>query len=163
MRLPRMTTRRWMVAVAIVALGFGGSIGAVRMKRLRDSYFALAMHHASLARALKAQASAPARLARLEPDPESMTTGEIAGATDSMSAFATDRWDRYAESTRYREYQQARERAIADARRIVTENWRRVLERLRKRVDYHAALARKYRRAASYPWLPIEPDPPKPQ
>jgi hypothetical protein len=26
----------------------------------------------------------------------------------------------------------------------------------------HAALARKYRYAAAHPWLPVEPDPPKP-
>jgi hypothetical protein len=29
-------------------------------------------------------------------------------------------------------------------------------------VHYHAALARKYERAARYPWLPVEPDPPQP-
>jgi hypothetical protein len=30
-------------------------------------------------------------------------------------------------------------------------------------VEYHAKLARKYKEAASRPWLPIEPDPPKPK
>jgi hypothetical protein len=28
--------------------------------------------------------------------------------------------------------------------------------------DYYAALARKHERAARYPWLPVEPDPPMP-
>jgi hypothetical protein len=28
--------------------------------------------------------------------------------------------------------------------------------------DYHEDLARKYERAARYPWLPVEPDPPEP-
>lgn len=32
-----------------------------------------------------------------------------------------------------------------------------------RRVAYHAAMARKYRRAARYPWLPVEPDPPEPE
>jgi hypothetical protein len=32
-----------------------------------------------------------------------------------------------------------------------------------KRATYHAALRRKYERAARYPWLPVEPDPPEPQ
>jgi hypothetical protein len=32
------------------------------------------------------------------------------------------------------------------------EEWRR----------YHEQMAKKYARAASYPWLPVEPDPPEP-
>jgi hypothetical protein len=31
------------------------------------------------------------------------------------------------------------------------------------RADHHASLARKYERAARYPWLPVEPDPPEPE
>jgi hypothetical protein len=34
---------------------------------------------------------------------------------------------------------------------------------VRRRVDYHAALARKWNRAYRYPWLPVEPDPPEPE
>jgi hypothetical protein len=34
---------------------------------------------------------------------------------------------------------------------------------LSRRVAYHAAMARKYRRAARSPWLPVEPDPPEPE
>jgi hypothetical protein len=30
------------------------------------------------------------------------------------------------------------------------------------RADYHAAMARKYERAARYPWLPFKPNPPGP-
>jgi hypothetical protein len=29
--------------------------------------------------------------------------------------------------------------------------------------EYEAALRRKYERAARYPWLPVEPDPPEPE
>jgi hypothetical protein len=28
---------------------------------------------------------------------------------------------------------------------------------------YRAAMVRKYRHAAGYPWLPVEPDPPEPE
>jgi hypothetical protein len=42
MRLPRMTTRRWMIAVAIVAIGFGALILVHRSR----SYAALAALHA---------------------------------------------------------------------------------------------------------------------
>ena len=30
-------------------------------------------------------------------------------------------------------------------------------------VDYHEDMARKYERAARYPWVPVEPDPPEPK
>jgi hypothetical protein len=32
----------------------------------------------------------------------------------------------------------------------------------RKRYEYERALVIKYQRAAGYPWLPVEPDPPEP-
>jgi hypothetical protein len=32
-----------------------------------------------------------------------------------------------------------------------------------KVATWHEAMARKYREAARYPWLPIEPDPPEPE
>jgi hypothetical protein len=32
-----------------------------------------------------------------------------------------------------------------------------------RRLDYHARMAKKYRLAASRPWLPLEPDPPPPR
>jgi hypothetical protein len=32
----------------------------------------------------------------------------------------------------------------------------------KRRADYHAAMRHKYERAAMYPWLVVEPDPPEP-
>ncbi len=32
-----------------------------------------------------------------------------------------------------------------------------------RRAAYHAAMRRKYERAARYPWLPVAPDPPMPE
>jgi hypothetical protein len=32
-----------------------------------------------------------------------------------------------------------------------------------RRADYHGAMRRKYERAARYPWLPVEQDPPWPE
>jgi hypothetical protein len=34
---------------------------------------------------------------------------------------------------------------------------------VRLRDLWHMAMARKYRRATRYPWLPVEPDPPEPE
>jgi hypothetical protein len=36
-------------------------------------------------------------------------------------------------------------------------------DRVMDRADHHTLLARKYERAACYPWLPVEPDPPEPE
>jgi hypothetical protein len=35
--------------------------------------------------------------------------------------------------------------------------------RYTRRATYHAAMARKYRHAARYPWRRVEPDPPEPK
>ena len=45
MRLPRMTTRRWMIAVAVVGLLMGGAIGGVRLKRRHDFFLARVRQH----------------------------------------------------------------------------------------------------------------------
>ncbi len=92
MRLPRTTTRRWMIAVAAVAL-------LCLLEHRRRSFESLAAYHESESRKMIAWSINP--------------PGDVL---------------RYAE---------------------------RVFE-------WHAALARKYRHAARYPWLPFEPDPPEP-
>jgi hypothetical protein len=48
MRLPRMTTRRWMIAVAAVGLLMGGCIGGYRLKRWYDHFLDHARVHAFL-------------------------------------------------------------------------------------------------------------------
>src|SRR3954447_23215955 len=42
-----MTTRRWMIVVAVVGMLIGGAIGGVRLKRRRDDFAGRAQHHAS--------------------------------------------------------------------------------------------------------------------
>ena len=53
MRLPRMTIRRWMIAVAIVGLLLGGAMGADRLKRRRDIFLQRAEVHELLEAAEK--------------------------------------------------------------------------------------------------------------
>lgn len=45
------------------------------------------------------------------------------------------------------------------------ENWeyREAAEWVRRLCDYHELMTQKYERAARYPWLPVEPDPPMPE
>jgi hypothetical protein len=40
-----MTTRRWMIAVAVVGLFMGGEIGGVRLKRRHDYFLTRAREH----------------------------------------------------------------------------------------------------------------------
>jgi hypothetical protein len=63
-------------------------------------------------------------------------------------------------------------RAERHARTQATfESWRRaslarsnhIMASMSQNLDYHTAMARKYRHAARYPWLPIEPDPQEPE
>ena len=111
MRLPRMTTRRWMILVAVVAF----SIAGVQMRRQAKRYREQAAFHALREGIFRRQADLERR-ARLSSLPV-----DLCG-------------------------QQARYIAL-----IPTF------------VEYHAELRRKYEYAARYPWLPIEPDPPKPE
>ena len=47
--------------------------------------------------------------------------------------------------------------------RMSAKDFREDAEQATRRAAYHASLKRKYERAARYPWLPVEPDPPPPK
>ena len=89
MPMPRMTTRRWMIAVAVVAI--------LCLEARRRSFASLAAYHES-------------------------------GWVVVITILPVMDVDEY----------------------------------LRRMSEWHAALARKYRHAARYPWLPVEPDLPRP-
>ncbi len=95
MRLPLMTTRRWIVAVAVFALLFAAS---------------------GLGRSLHYQRIANVHFGMYE------------------QLYAPDMHD-------------PRPWAI----------------RMQRRATYHLGLYIKYREAARFPWLPVEPDPPEPK
>ena len=109
MRPLRMATRRWMIAVAVVALAFG----AERLRRLSQGYAFLAACHAGA----------------------QISLAEVVGDYDG-GRIAFDQQE--------------------------ATSWVEAIAAYRRRIPYEAALARKYRRAARYPWLPDEPDPPDP-
>jgi hypothetical protein len=165
MRLPRMTTRRWMVAVAVVALSLGGSLYTVRLKRKRDRCLARAAWHSTMeADALRSLARVAGLFARPEPVPAPKTDDELAWAIDRVLGLPIRGWGPSEEDHGLREEQEAKEHAMAASRsRVVAEFRRRESVRLRKQVDYHAVLARKYQGAASRPWLAVPPDPPEPR
>jgi hypothetical protein len=104
MRLPQAAERRWMSAVAIVAIVV---VTGMLIQRSR-SYASLASFHA-------------------EAEKECWRMLE---ASEGRQLDPEDRKD-----------------WIAHTRGVLR---------------YHARMARNYRRAARYPWLPLEPDPPNP-
>ena len=107
MRRSRMTTRRWMIAAAVVAVMLAPDIAAILFRR-----------HL----ALRQRAAYHEKIEKLA----TATVGEHALAA---------RWPNAA----------AQVRANAAIR------------------DRHARLKEKYWRAARYPWLPVEADPPEPE
>ncbi len=51
----------------------------------------------------------------------------------------------------------------ADAARLIRQHHPRDSALLQRRVEHHLKMGVKYERAARYPWLPVEPDPPEPE
>ena len=107
MRLPRMTTRRWMIAVAVVGL-------LCLLGHRRRAFESRATYHESR------------QIHIIE------GSGWLPGEQPEGCVYFD-----------------------GHGRRMTREEVRLS--------DWHKSLADKYRRAALYPWLPVEPDPPETQ
>jgi hypothetical protein len=169
MRLPQMTTRRWMVAVAALSIAFGAYVWASRLKHKRDEFFARATWHAEqetyygrlVADSVKVSVLRRMPDPPLEP-PEKTITAPIRTIerwlglpeSDSTPAVGNDRFNAA----------QARAGEMSERGRVV---WDKYLQRQatynQRKLEYHTALRRKYIAAAARPWLPVDPDPPKPK
>ncbi len=128
-----MTTRRWIVVVVIVGLLMGG----VRLKQRRSRLLSRAQFHAQRA----------AFYPKLESRARKICA-EFPG--------------RIAELKRLQRYRWAGESHL-DALEVSLDQSLKDLARLPNRIAFHAAMAHEYQRAARYPWLPVEPDPPEPE
>ncbi len=133
MRPPRMTIRQWMIAMVVTAL----AVGAVSLDRWSRDYRRRAEFHARM-ESTHEEKSRKA-LTRMEKSAKIVDGLERQLPPDLPRGSFSDTVEHFV--------LEIRERAVADAQRGA----------------YHAALARKYRYAASHPWLPVEPDPPPPQ
>ena len=116
MRLPLMTTRRWMTAVAVVALLIGAG---VQIDQRSKRFAGLAAFHTSAAM-------------------EHFSTLMVFGGDPPPLEVIE-------------QYPPAAQGPV------------RYLHRAKSLMLYHRALKGKYERAAAYPWLPVEPDPPEPR
>jgi len=136
MRLPRMTTRRWMAYVAFIALLTGGAVGGHRvLKRSQHCRSRLLFHGARYAEWNDAEWRDWALIRDCE---NSLTRQE--GENPSVASICA------AHEHTVGRLVQLREKRAADARRTAD----------------HSAMARKYADAAHSLWLLVEPDPPKP-
>jgi hypothetical protein len=158
MRRPRMTTRRWMVAVAIVGLVSGGTIELVR----RRQRFLRAYREQALAEfecSVKAQ----------------ILIGTMGGKGANLPSLpeVASMWGLDAEEQRLLETDGE------DLRAMMKDAGWEDLRALPLRIDlnetmnagglgrllrgevYHRRMRRKYQRAASRFWLPVPPDPPE--
>ena len=171
MRLPRMTKRRWMIAVAALSVALGGYREATRLKRIRDEYLMRAAWHNAeetdyrrLVWSSAASVSQKTMAARelVSPAPAGPTLDRaielLVGLPESNSTQADeDGLARFKEA-------QARVGAMAARREMIMDkHLRRQLDYHQKWAEYHAALGRKYAAAAAHPWLSVAPDPPKPK
>jgi hypothetical protein len=122
-----MTTRRWLIAVAVVGLVLGGSLEYVRLKRLSRHY---------VGRAINAR--------------------RALNYARTSAGWTRERW-------------LAECRSIDEAERKWNIGTPMSIGRpfrpdvARAYIVYWEPILSKYERAAACPWLPLEPDPPRPE
>jgi hypothetical protein len=149
-----MTTRRMMIAVAVVAVILGGIIGMTELDRRADLFRKEAEYHRRREQYLETQAAylevlageswkAPGLLPALEQEGRESRGRAI--AMELEASFGPPSRARLKPSA-----SEARRDAIRGARAY------------RRASRYHARERERYERAAMDPWSSIEPDPPEP-
>lgn len=151
MRIPRMTTRRWKVAVAIVAMLLAA---AMVIDRRRESFRRLALRWAD------DEAIYSHELSIILPDPPGQNkardfihaVGEAVDVDLRGTGLPESRVEPVVRVAEF-ELPQRRNEGISPSR----------VEWIRRRAEYAVQLKLKYEHATRYPWLPVEPDPPLPE
>jgi hypothetical protein len=151
MRILLITTRRWMLTVAGVAMLLGGMIGACELDRRSDQFRRRAEYHRQMEQELGDKA---ARFERLASDPAE--ANEL-----PLALFRANRWSRgqalEMELERHHGFLPSpRWSELAREARAIAANH---ASDCRKEADYHAREKRRFYRAAFSPWLPTDPDP----
>jgi hypothetical protein len=125
-----------MVAVAVAALVMATAISGYRLKQRRDHSLASARYH-NLRELWLRQHEAHLR-----------QVVQAAYHSIRMAADHPGKGEVQPDLT----YQNAAARLLEEKALLAS-----------RRVEYHAAMARKHQRIARYPWLLVEPDPPEPE
>jgi hypothetical protein len=160
-----MTVRRWMLAVAIVAAGT--SAGQLCWSRYRRYSFRAA---AEITEATRLTRLASVTQGQATSKPKSLANGDAASEEGEALELAIRliQSPAFAKGLAARMLGSLAERGMAPRRDIAIEEARarlhmRLASKYRRQAEYHAVLGRKYKAAASRPWLPVEPDPPPPE
>jgi hypothetical protein len=154
MRLPQMTSRRWMATAAAVALVLGGFIGTTDLERRAVHYNREAAHHRFLEDHLRGSADYLELLAR---DP--------ARSYELLNAItkAGKRWQERAAAARFelmeRQSGTPGEQWYPEARDLAT----RLAKGYRQESEYHGRQKLRYERAALDPWNHVAPEPANPE
>jgi hypothetical protein len=150
MRLPRMTTRRWMVVVFLVGVFTQGAILAQRSwrawKLVRTSCI----------------------LAEIYSDGEKDLRVEVAESNSKLILYEHPLSTLAYPGRRKPPEDEARSDAVHWRAAIAAERFRlsstqAALDMRSSQRRYYEQLERKYRRAVWHPWLPVDPDPPVPE
>jgi hypothetical protein len=192
LRWPRITTRRLMALVALVALAFGAEMA----RRRGEAYAEKAALHAKQERQCRDLADFQddyvARLKRLadweeaecakadyqqNPEWSPGSLRKTATMYVEEAKYTREHVDWYVQADyaarlkRLADWEEA-ERAKADYQRNLKwtpESLRKTAtmyveeaKYTREHVDFYEKLKAKYQHAARYPWLPVQPDPPMP-
>ena len=136
MRFPRITTRRWMIVVALIGLVSGS---AIALKRRSETFWDCAQFHA-------------AEIYGIEE--------EIDPSIDWQTFWYLDQPERQPKNQEPKKFQPPGVYPPSETDSPETKVWRLSQQ---GRVAYHEAAMAKYLRASHYPWLPVAPDPPKPK
>jgi hypothetical protein len=128
MRLPRMTTRRWMIAAAVVAVAFWGL--HVRRQREAERRLVQKYEHKAQFNEEMVQMLMTGHVQELERS----ITCKLAPGPGEHDPFPS----------------------------LSIESSRNFILGFKRQAAYFRQLAKKYEYAASHPWEPVTPDPPRP-
>lgn len=154
MRLPKMTTRRWMVVVAIVALIAGVGIEADRLVSLSKLFRARTAEAAAGEQELRTYGaslrdSLAEWLYRTEPNEQEFKKLSSARTMRGLSSGEEARLQLVI--------------GFLKSNKSVADDFQRLIATNDARVEHFARLRQKYDHAARRPWLSIEPDSPEPR
>jgi hypothetical protein len=128
MRRPRMTTRRWILTLAVVAIPLSA---ANRLAQRRACFLARAADHQDTGTKIALDA------VRYPGGCPFTFDSLLHGRTASENNLAAEN---------------------APRPKAATQKWADEMTRMRRAIAYHAAMQRKYVYAAQRPWLPVASD-----
>jgi hypothetical protein len=142
MRLPRMTTRRWIMVVVAVALVMAVIVGGLRLRQRREALAIRAIGHA---------------MRKAECEHLKHNSKQMLILTDLRNNILSQ------ERSLGSDDPPRPDKGLTHRAKAAKLDWHEEAVRMDRAIAYHAAMQRKYEDAAQRPWLPVEPDPPEPR